>query len=167
MLVWGALTHSAHRLGLEWRLGSVPCTDAKLIYYTSIKRRELHCSCQLLFCRRYLRASLQCSACLHTCSTCCQNQLSPSRSANRALSVAERHLWARFDERECKDTTIFAHFQIFPNFSSRLNLFFTLYILFSLFYTPISLWRVGCWLTKNHCIVFYVYCRGWLLLVEL
>ena len=75
-------------VGSERRLGSAPCAEAKLIYYTSIKRRELHCSCQLLFYRPDLRASLQCSACLHTCSTCCQNQLSPSRSANGAYQIS-------------------------------------------------------------------------------
>ena len=51
------------------------------------RQRELHCCCQLLFYRHDLRASLQCSACLHTYSTCCQNQLSPY-TTNSLLPVS-------------------------------------------------------------------------------
>lgn len=45
-----------------------------------IKQRELHCSCQLN-CLDPVNERSPFSTCLHTYSTCCQNQLSPKSAA--------------------------------------------------------------------------------------
>ena len=49
----------------------------KLIYYTSIKQRERKKFRQLIVRLRDYRAADARSACLHTHSTCCQNQTAP------------------------------------------------------------------------------------------
>ena len=80
-------------VGVGWErcLGSAPCAETKPIYYTSIKQRELHCCCQLN-CLNPVYERCSCSACLHTCSTCCQNQISPRyvRFANVRFTNLQR-----------------------------------------------------------------------------
>ena len=86
------------------------------------KQRELHCCCQLLFYRRYLRASLQCSACLHTYSTCCQNQLSPNHLLiyhSNLISVEQSaSLYGSFGKRlKVKAAQRYKKNPIFANFA--------------------------------------------------
>ena len=90
--------------------------------YLLNKQRELHCCCQLLFYRRYLRASLQCSACLHTYSTCCQNQLSPNHLLiyhSNLISVEQSaSLYGSFGKRlKVKAAQRYKKNPIFANFA--------------------------------------------------
>ncbi len=61
-------------------LVSAPSAEMKLTYYTSVKQRERSYFRQLNVSDRDYRACPQRSACLHSHSTCCQNQTAPMTS---------------------------------------------------------------------------------------
>lgn len=71
---------------IGWCLVSATVAEIKLIYYTSIKQQERSYFRQINFwCRDIIERRHHGSACLHTTSTCCQNQSTPIWNACKML----------------------------------------------------------------------------------
>ena len=71
-----SISHGKRAIG--WCLVSATVAEIKLIYYASIKQQERSYFRQINFwCRDIIERRHHGSACLHTTSTCCQNQSTP------------------------------------------------------------------------------------------